>query len=808
MIAIPVSGEVVRRSLRTAAAVAVAVAALSFSLPNLVESTNPWPLGTFGFYTVANVVLDAYPRAQKAGIAAGDRIDYFLMAPNERYGNPQDGLREPPVGRLVSFEVNRHGKRHVARLAAEAFGPEYDSDTASLIQLTAQKAIFLVLVLLGLALVLIRPERLTAAFFLFVAGNGVMPLMYAFLPAAGYAAVMAADDTLAGLGAIGFLGLALYLDPKRQTPSRLVAGIGVLLLAAIVVPIATSDVLELVAGLRPAWPAAGWTSFVALWFCYVAGFVLLLRMAASATTPRSLRLLAALLAGVGALTIANWTMNAQLNDWYFANLPGAAMNRGLLDDVQPILPFWMYVGGLFILRLLGSLLAFYLIVRAGIADAGPVFRRIVAYIIVALLVVAVSTLANLALMPRFAGYAMGIPLEIFAAIAIGYWASGLRDVAGSLSLGCVDAWSAWANGRAQEERDALAQSLGFAERTHRRGVIAEVRAQIAFSSWRNGEDGAFEQKVDALQRVLGGRNMRGIRGFADAATSRDGDVRFDDNDLPEWKARAALVLCARTDDAARAAQLAVDALASADRAGLPSLQVLAAIAVAETCVDRRSASLERAHAIARDAGWAALSKSILALRANSRDIGILQTFVDVRLRKSRPAHPMFHVSFFNAELRVNGTRAPLSEKQLELLLTVASARMGINDAALLDTLWPESEGDAARNSLRVCLYGLRKNAGDARIVTRVGKGFILHQWADVDLWRFGSLLSACRDGGAQEGAEELHQLCQALRAGEGRRATLGEWFFRFEQTLDRRLGQAEELLARDLGARRHRVDVK
>lgn len=796
MTVIPVSGEAVRRNLRTAAVGTVAVAALAFSLPNLLQSTNPLALGTFGFYTSANVVVYADARAKAAGVSIGDRIDYFRMAPNERYGNPQDGLREPPAGKKVSFVVDRHGSRHVATLAAEAFKLRADWHGAtSLLQLTAQKAIFFVLVLLALALLVIRPEPLTASLFLFVAGNGVMPLMYSFLPAAGYAAVMAADDAIAGLGAIGFLGLALCLDPKRQVRSRQAVGIGALLLALIVVPIAISDVLEIMAGRRPAWPLAGWVSFSVLWFCYVAGFVLLFRVAAAATTPRSLRLLAGLLAAVGALTIVYWTLNVQPSTWYFANLPAVVMNRGVIADGAYLIPTLIYTDALFILRLLGALLAFYLIIRAGLADAGPVYRRIVAYIIVALLTVALSSFATIALM-RFATYVVIVPLEIFAAIAIGYWVSGLRDLAGCLSLGCVDAWTAWANGRLQEERDALAQSLGLAQRTRRRGIIAEVRAQIAFSSWCNGEDGAFEQKVNALQRVLRGHNMRGIRGFAYAATSADRDIRFDADDLPEWKARAALVLCARTDDAARAQQFALDALASADRAALPSLQVLAAVAVAETCADRRNSSLERAHTIARDSGWVALSKSILSLRANSRDIGVLQMFVDVRLRKSRPVRPTFQVSFFNAELCVNGARATLSEKQLELLLTVALARAGINDADLLDTLWPESEGDAARNSLRVCLHGLRKSAGDARIITRVGKGLVLHQWAEVDLVRFHSLLAACRDSGGRAGADELRRLCLSLRAGEGRRATLGDWFFRFEQILDRRLDEAERLLAR------------
>jgi hypothetical protein len=45
--------------------------------------------------------------------------------------------------------------------------------------------------------------------------------------------------------------------------------------------------------------------------------------------------------------------------------------------------------------------------------------------------------------------------------------------------------------------------------------------------------------------------------------------------------------------------------------------------------------------------------------------------------------------------------------------------------------------------------------------------------ADVDLWRFQSLVAMCRKNGGRKGAVELRDLCDALRAGEWRRATLG-----------------------------------
>ncbi len=803
MIAIPVSGEVLRRVLRTAVVAAIAFPSLGLFLQIFV-AFGPNSSATPDFWTMANVVISSNERARAAGISRGDSIDYSAMPVDERYGSSNDGLRAPPAGKTVSYVVAHHGRKHTVALAAvgndfifskweraELFGI-----VLALLLFVVVNAIFLVLVLLGSALAVLRPSGLAAAFLLFVAQYGtISPIYYSFLSPRGYAAVMVVSDILVGLGAIGFLGLALYLDPKRSLRSQRVIAAGAVLLAIIVAPVAISDVLELMAGARPAWPLAGWASFSAMWFCYVAGIALLLQLAATTSSPRILRLLAGLLAAIGAITIFNGSMFAFYDSWYFANLPAATMNRWLMiDRWRP--PSW-WVDLYFptsILRILGSLLAFYLIVRSKIVDTGPVLSRMVAYVIVVLLVIALFGSVDVAVAQVFSGYALLVPIEILAALAIGYWVSGLRDLTGSLSLASVDAWSSWAKGLPRDERDALTHALRLAERTRRQSFIAEVRAQMAFSSWRNGDDAEFERNADALTRLLGPRNMRGLRGFARAATSDD-EPAFPD-DLPEWKARAALLRCARTNDADRAKQYAADALASADLAGLASLQSLASVAVAETNADQRDVSLERAHAIACDAGWPALSKSILALRANARDIGILQPFVEVRLRKSRPGRPLFEVSFFNAELCQNGVPLPLAEKELELLLAVASARTSLNDTDLIDELWPESEGDAARNAFRVCLHRLRKKSGDARIVTRVGKGYVLHPWADVDLRRFQALVATCRESNGREGAPELRELCDALRAGKGRRATLGGWFYRFEQALTLKLDEAERLLDR------------
>ena len=78
MIAIPLSGERARRMLQTVVVAIITVAALGFSLPNLLTS-KPLARGDLDFYTVANVVLYAGQAAQAAGIKPGDRIDYARM---------------------------------------------------------------------------------------------------------------------------------------------------------------------------------------------------------------------------------------------------------------------------------------------------------------------------------------------------------------------------------------------------------------------------------------------------------------------------------------------------------------------------------------------------------------------------------------------------------------------------------------------------------------------------------------------------------------------------------------------------------
>jgi hypothetical protein len=427
--------------------------------------------------------------------------------------------------------------------------------------------------------------------------------------------------------------------------------------------------------------------------------------------------------------------------------------------------------------------------RIGV-NMGLVKSRILGYGATVVAVLAALWLVNWAFAAALATFPYAIPLELFAAVGIGYWFSGFRDTSSALSLAAVDAPVAAMNGDRVDEYDALAHALGLAERTRQAGLIAEIRARCAFSAWVNGDDPSFERHINALHRVLGSQALRGIKTFVVAATSEESATAPDPGDLPEWLARASLLRCARSDDARQASEHAHDAVRYADESGAPWLRVLARVALAESVSSERAQRLNEADAIARGIGSLPMAKSLAALRSEKQRIGILQAFVDVRMRRMRPACPAVEIAFFTGEVKILGEPVELPKKERELLFTVAASNGPINGELLCDALWPDSDGDAARNALYVCLHRLRKHARDPRIVQRVDQGYALHPGADVDLWRIESAV-------AGERTDELEALSESLRAGAAKRASLARWFAPFEIRLARLLERIERFAERD-----------
>lgn len=763
-----------RPGYRITLVLAVAVLSFSTALPNYLSAVFPI-YGHFGFVTDENWRVEA---SWRKPLKAGDVIDWRRLPFSQRFDTGDFG-RMARIGTRVAFPVIREGKRLNVVLVSEYHAERFGGSNRWWIY-GFKKGSELLIVLLGVALVLIRPTKLSALFFLYVvalATDG--PVFWSFLPAGVYVGLLFVASIVAfPLPPIALTFFALEISDERTSAWRVAVrgltlslfGLGAALIAAWI----AREHFAIVVG---NWiPSVATAVLVTLWTLAV---VVLVAEAASAWRRHA-----------HALTLACGALTASALCYLYidaTSLLGSNVIGGSND-------FWA------LLSLVLSLAAVYPILCGCIIDERLYITRAALSAAIGLSILLASSLLNVIFVAQIARAPFVVPIEILVAALLGFWLSGARDVAAATSLITNEAPNARLRGNRIAERDCFVRALASAERTHNSPFIATVRAHAAFCAWFAGDDEEFESHVRALQHVMGNRPVRALGRFATIrGTERIAEVPpF--GELPEWTARTALVLCGYSNDSADAKTHANVADAAAEASGDPFLKVVAIVALAETSPDNRIARLDEARRLVRSAGWLALDKALTALCADAPELGPLQAFVDLRLRKQRPVNPLLSVSFATGVIRSNGAVLNLSDKERELLFTVASRQSGVRADELMDRLWPNADGDAARNAFKVCLHRLRKHAGDLRIVHRVGQRYELLAGADVDIWRFQDAIDAHRAAGAPQTLRELLRIRQIIENGSPQRVILRGWFWRFELELDRMRHECERVIQTPVAA--------
>ena len=84
--------------------------------------------------------------------------------------------------------------------------------------------------------------------------------------------------------------------------------------------------------------------------------------------------------------------------------------------------------------------------------------------------------------------------------------------------------------------------------------------------------------------------------------------------------------------------------------------------------------------------------------------------------------PTFHLRLFGSPELVGASGSPLSGRarqrhRLALLALLARSPGAVSRDVLLAHLWPDRDSDQARNLLKVSVYVLRQELGEAAIVT-------------------------------------------------------------------------------------------
>jgi DNA-binding SARP family transcriptional activator len=771
-----------RGFVRAALVIGLAALALAIALPfPAVFTTGIY--GTFGFRADQdNRVFMASPDASRAGINIGDIIDYRSMPFDSGY---LGGFRRPLPGVRVTFRVIHHGvARDVTRVAVRQVWPPWWRNSLFL-TLLVDRAAGLILALAGVALVLLRPTRITAAFYIYAVGSASgRAAGYSFLPMPWFLALVAVNDVFDPAAPFGFLLVALRLSGDPPTGwRRTVEAAAPYLFALLVLSVVAGDLSSVLFDLPTQMLGdAGQYAEVGLIVIGIVSLTLRL-LDRRRKTPLAVRF------AMTGLAIAGLAAAAPTILWRLPHPPWTSVPLRFMTLTT--LPY--------VFDLIASLMVAYVLVRYRIVDLRGVIRRSLAYgALAGSIVVAVMAL-NFAFAKQWAQFALAIPLEIVAAVALGYRLSGLGIVATTLSLVQIDAPAASARGRRGEEREILARALDRAERARRLGLVAEVRARAAFSAWLAGEDDEYERQLAALEASIGDGPMRGLGFFVAAARGRLDGRKPAPSELREWVASGYLVACGTSDDAAAARRYATSAVDAADASEMPLLRVLARVASAEFSPLDREHLLEKAAEISAQSDSVPLQQAVSALRANRDDLGALAAFVERRLRSVRVAIPILDVRFLTATVFSSGSIATLREGERALLFAIARNREAANADRLVDALWPELDGDAAANAFRVCLHRLRKGLGNTRAVVRSSRGYTLCPGAVVDIWSVADTIAGMRLRSTLELQDRttLQGAHARLRAGRKARAGQPAWFSPYAAELAELSHEAARMLARD-----------
>jgi len=227
--------------------VVVITIALFAGFNTLLDATLPWhPFTDFGmrFDAAARVdEVDVGREADRAGVRVGDQADVAAIPVWVRPYVSAVGYFSAPVGRRATFVFERDGKARVVNLLAAVHPRTLADNVTDLFQMAA----FASVIGIGAVLVLLRPSRMTWAFFLYCAFAGARAVSVGqYLPESAYVA-----DLVLWLPAKAMANVALVIFalrfPNDESPGwRRFAERGALWSLTAVGPIAVWGFLGLV----------------------------------------------------------------------------------------------------------------------------------------------------------------------------------------------------------------------------------------------------------------------------------------------------------------------------------------------------------------------------------------------------------------------------------------------------------------------------------------------------------------------------------------------------------------------------------
>jgi tetratricopeptide (TPR) repeat protein len=753
---------------------------LAIDLPNFVMHARHI-YGLNGVDLSGNRVIGLYKRGEAPNqFRVGDIVQLDRMPIEDRDELAQYS-RLGPVTKVVRVPVLRNG-RPITVQENFIYDPRLFGDAPLDVGIDViEKTATLLLALLGAALLLLRPSAVSWTFFLYAAGLAVWdgPLFWSFVPPIPFAIIGGIYAIYSTLPPIMFPIFALRLTEILKPRTRmicerafLVAGLAMLIIPAI-------DAVRLFTdpGSGEVYVVPPPTTTLKCITLFVAALIFVVAAMRRIRTGKGIPIAASLcFAGAGLSLILH--------------LYGILLDpdSGILNVLLPVLEASLY----FPLSLAGA----YFIIRSRTLDVRLTVTRAVTFAALGYGIIAVIVGANWVFARRLADISFLIPLELMFAVWLGYRLSGLRELSQAFSLATSEATAARLRGDPASEQQLLAKALAAAELMHKPSLVSEVRARMAFSAWLDGDEKRCNEHLAALENAIGSVPSRGLGFFLAGARNQLHDREPARSDLAEWVSRACLMASAGSADAGDALLRARQATRAAEQADQPLLALLALIAKCELTPSTATQQRDRAFELARELGSEPFEYVVRAYFEASHELGVLEPFV--RKFKSPAEMPSpLEIAFLRVEVRVSHVPVALREAERALLFAIAYRPIPVSSDALADELWPDRDGDAAKNALRVCMHRLRRALGTEQCILRGNDGYMLRPDAAVDLHEMPHLASSVPLPLTPSQRSRFLAAFEQLLATEGLRAAAGDWFSRYAHDIAARYNAYALTLGRD-----------
>ncbi len=333
-------------------------------------------------------------------------------------------------------------------------------------------------------------------------------------------------------------------------------------------------------------------------------------------------------------------------------------------------------------------------------------------------------------------------------------------------------------GRFEEASTTMQRLLEQTRGSGKKALELSVLFGVTVSTWLCGDDDGFAKSAAEMREVAERFQVRGTQFFLDCAHGRT-DASPGGLDSLNSHIFGHLIACGCAETPELARLHARSAHRSAVELGLPFTQLLSALFRAELDQAHRAELRDELRRLAAGIESDPLRKAVAGYLADrSGELGMLAPFVRRVQSLAERVRDDIEIAVFSGAVYRAGEVARVSDRELQLLFVLARRQAHVHRDALGDMLWPELDGAAARNALKVCVYRVRQRLGRETAIVGSERGYRLGAGIRVDLWRAEERVAALRGPRPldEQGASELSGIYRTLVIGLPAFMTEWEWF--------------------------------